>query len=76
MKKTNDFILAISPITQRVYAGRVKQNEGYALSVGARYDVTSHFYECIIRMGDFHKGAFVINANGEPAYEVTVKKIN
>lgn len=69
------FSLAMSPLTRTVFAGRIRQKDGYAEAVGIRHDVTSAFYACLIQMADSHGGEFQINANGKPAYEVTVKKI-
>lgn len=69
------FRLAMSPLTRTIYAGRIKQHDGYAEAVGVRHDVTADFYACLIQMADSHGGEFTITANGKPAYEVTVKKV-
>lgn len=75
---TNPFKLAMSPLTRTVYAGRVKQAVGknYAEPVGVRHDVTNDFYEVLIHMAESRGGEFVINSNGKPAFEVSVKPIN
>ncbi len=76
MSKTaaNPFRLAMSPLTRTIFAGRIRQREGYAESVGVRHDVTSDFYSCLIQLADSHGGEFTINADGKPAYTVTVTK--
>lgn len=71
----NPFRLAMSPLTRTVYAGRIRQREGYAEAVGQRHDVTADFYGVLIQMADSHKGSFTITSNGQPAYEVTVRPV-
>lgn len=70
---TNPFSLAMSPLTRTVFAGRIKQREGYAEAVGVRHDVTAGFYGVLIQMAESHGGTFTITANGKPAYEVSVR---
>ncbi|HBQ91066.1 MAG TPA: hypothetical protein DD803_16640 [Alcaligenes faecalis] len=67
------FRLAMSPLTRTIFAGRIRQRDGYAEAVGIRHDVTADFYECLIRMAESHDGEFTITANGEPAYDVIVR---
>jgi hypothetical protein len=67
--------LALSPLTNTIYAGRLKERKGYAESVGDRHDVTSDFFQVLIQLAIAANGIFTVNQNGEPAYEVTVKKI-
>lgn len=74
-KATNPFRLAMSPLTRTVYAGRIRQKEGYAEAVGVRHDVTTDFYGVLIQLADSHKGNFTITVDGQPAYEVTVRPI-
>lgn len=73
---TNPFRLAMSPLTRTMFAGRVKQREGYAESAGPRHDVTSSFHACVIQLADAHGGSYTINENGKPAFEVTVRKLD
>lgn len=70
----HDFRLAMSPLTRTIFAGRIAQKDGYAQAVGVRHDVTADFYGCLIQLAESHGGTFEITANGEPAYEVTVRK--
>jgi len=70
----HDFRLAMSPLTRTIFAGRIAQKDGYAQRVGVRHDVTADFYGCLIQLAESHGGTFEITANGEPAYEVTVRK--
>ncbi len=70
----HDFRLAMSPLTRTIFAGRIAQKDGYAQAVGVRHDVTADFYGCLIQLADSHGGTFEITANGEPAYEVKVRK--
>jgi len=69
------FRLAMSPLSRTIFAGRIRQREGYAEAVGVRHDVTADFYGCLIQMADSHGGQFTINENGTPAYEVVVRRI-
>lgn len=69
------FRLAMSPLTRTIFAGRVRQREGYAEAVGVRHDVTSDFLACIIQYTESYGGTFTINENGTPAYEVVVRRI-
>lgn len=69
------FRLAMSPLTRTIYAGRVRQRDGYAEAVGVRHDVTSDFLSCIIQYAESHDGSFSIIENGAPAYEVVVRRI-
>lgn len=69
------FRLAMSPLTNTIFAGRIRQMDGYAKAVGVRHDVTSDFYACLIQMAESNGGTFTITANGKPAYEVTVKAV-
>lgn len=69
------FRLAMSPLTRTIFAGRIRQREGYAEAVGVRHDVTADFYGCLIQMADSHEGEFTINSDGKPAYRVMVEKI-
>jgi hypothetical protein len=68
------FRLAMDPLTQTIYAGRVRQREGYAEAIGVRHDVTSDFLSCIIQYAESYGGSFSINANGAPTYEVVVRR--
>jgi hypothetical protein len=67
--------LALSPLTKTIYAGRIKQRDGYAEAVGARHDVTHDFYVVLIQLAESRDGSFVITVDGKPSYEVTVKKM-
>ncbi|MCR4158779.1 hypothetical protein NUK34_07930 [Kerstersia gyiorum] len=67
------FRLAMSPLTRTIFAGRIRQREGYAKAVGVRHDVTADFYACLIQMAESHSGEFTITANGRPAYDVIVR---
>lgn len=69
------FRLAMSPLTRTIFAGRIRQREGYAEAVGVRHDVTSDFLACIIQYTESHGGTFTINKNGAAAYEVVVRRI-
>lgn len=69
------FRLAMSPLTRTIFAGRIRQKDGYAEAVGVRHDVTSDFLSCIIQYTESYGGTFVINENGVPAYEVVVRRI-
>jgi hypothetical protein len=71
----NPFRLAMSPLTRKVFAGRIRQRDGYAEAVGVRHDVTGDFYACLIQMAESHDGEFVIHANGSPAFTVSVRKV-
>ena len=71
----NPFRLVMSPLTRTIYAGRVRQRDGYAEAVGVRHDVTSDFLACIIQYTESHGGSFTINENGAPAYEVVVRRV-
>lgn len=69
----NPFRLVMSPLTRTMYAGRVKEHDGYAESVGQRHDVTADFYQCLVQLVESYGGKFTINyANGSQAYAVTV----
>ncbi|MGK4923132.1 DUF7446 family protein [Bordetella hinzii] len=70
------FRLAMSPLSRSIFAGRIRQREGYAEAVGVRHDVTADFYACLIQLAESHGGAFTISADGKPAYDVTVLKLN
>lgn len=70
------FMLAMSPITKTIFAGRLRQLEGYAEAVGQRHDVTSSFHACVIQFADSHGGSYTINENGKPAFEVKVRKLD
>jgi len=74
MATKNEFRLAMSPLTRAVFAGRIKQKEGYAEAVGARHDVTSDFYAVLIQMAENHGGEFTISSNGEPECIVKLVK--
>jgi len=69
------FRLAMSPLTRTIYAGRIRQRDGYAEAVGDRHDVTPDFYTCLIQMAASHGGAFTITANGESTHEVVVRSL-
>ena len=69
------FRLAMSPLTRTIFAGRIRQRDGYAEAVGVRHDVTPDFYACLIQMAQSHGGTFMITADGNPAYEVTVRDL-
>lgn len=71
----HEFRLLMSPLTKTIFAGRVKQREGYAESVGVRHDVTSDFLACIVQYTESHGGEFTIDENGAPTYEVVVRRI-
>lgn len=73
---TNPFRLAMSPLTRTVFAGRIKQREGYAEAVGVRHDVTHDFYGVLIQMAESQGGTILINSNGKPAYEVVVRDLS
>ena len=73
---TEPFRLAMSPLTRTIYAGRIRQRDGYAEATGTRHDVTNDFYSCLIQLAESHGGEFVISASGAPAYEVSVKKVD
>ncbi len=70
------FMLAMSPITKKIFAGRLRQRDGYAEAVGRRHDVTSSFHACVIQFADAHGGSYTINENGKPAFEVSVRKLD
>ena len=69
------FRLAMSPLTRTIYAGRIRQRDGYAEAIGVRHDVTRDFYACLIQLAESHGGEFTISSNGVPAFEVSVKKM-
>ena len=69
-----EFRLLMSPLTRKIYAGRVKVlGVGTALSTGVRHDVTNDFLSAVIQYGQAHKGAFEIVGGGE-VWDVTVTK--
>lgn len=72
----NPFRLAMSPLTRTVFAGRIRQRDGYAEAVGVRHDVTKDFYGVLIQMAESHGGEFAIHANGAPAFTVSVSKLS
>jgi len=65
----------MSPLTRTIYAGRIRQQDGFSEAVGLRHDVTADFYGCLIQMAESHGGTFTITVNGKPAYEVSVHDI-
>lgn len=75
MTAKHPFRLAMSPLTKTIYAGRVRQRDGYAEPAGPRHDVTNDFYGCLIQMTGENGGTFTIRAAGVPAYVVTIKKL-
>lgn len=73
----NPFRLAMSPLSRTIFAGRIKQRDGYAEAVGVRHDVTSDFYGCLVQFGEAHGGAFdITDSAGNPHYRVTVTKLD
>jgi hypothetical protein len=64
----------MSPITRTIYAGRIRQRDGYAEATGVRHDVTADFYACLLQLAESHGGEFTISANGAPAFDVSVRK--
>lgn len=73
MTAKTEFRLCMSPLTRTIYAGRVQQKDGYAVSTGVRHDVTNDFYSCLLQFAESHGGAFeIVGAND--AWDVTVTK--
>lgn len=70
------FRLAMSPISRSIFAGRIRQRNGYAEAIGVRHDVTPDFYACLIQLAESHGGSFTISADGKPAYDVTIVKLD
>lgn len=71
----NPFKLAVSLLSHEVFAGRVRQKDGYSEIVGVRHNVTNDFYGALIQLGEAKGGTFTISAKGVPQYEVSVRKI-
>jgi hypothetical protein len=68
-----EFRLCMSPLTRIMYAGRVQQKDGYAVSTGVRHDVTNDFYACLIQLAQSHGGEFKITGGNE-TWDVAVTK--
>lgn len=67
--------LSLSPLSHRVYAGRIKQRGQYAEAVGKRTDVTSDFFDVLIQLAAAKGGTINITSDGGPSYEVTVREL-
>lgn len=68
----NRLHVAISPLTQRIYAGRVAK-DGCTWLPG-KQDVTSDVLEAVIRKVGAGNTVSV-EINGEPAYEITIRDV-
>ena len=65
--------LGLSPITGRIYLGRINPKHS-GFWVGEKRDVTSQFIEVMLQK--FEPGyETTIEENGKPKYSVTVRKI-
>lgn len=73
MSAPNPIRLGLSPLSERVYAGRV-QKDGKVWRAGQQWDVTTDFLKAVI---DFvgPDRSLVINVDGKPKYRVTVEEI-
>lgn len=74
MPQPTEFRVMVSPLSKRAYAGRVRIKSGFAESAGVRHDVTSDLWAAAIHIigpGNTH----VITADGEPAYEITIRDV-
>lgn len=72
----HDFRLVMTPLTQTIYAGRIRQADGYATPAGPRHDVTGDFYNVLIQLGEAHNGSFFItDPAGVPQYSVEIGKV-
>ena len=54
--------LGVSPLTGRVFRGRV--NKAGTAFIGDKTDVTSDFLRCITEKAEYHGGSFEIEAGG------------
>lgn len=68
----NSFRVAVSPLTNNIYAGRVK---GHLWS-GQKHDVT---IDCLVAVSQhvlrFGKPVVITKEDGTPEFEITVKKL-
>lgn len=68
----NPIRVAVSPLTNTIYAGRIKGN----LWSGEKHDVTT---DCLVAVAQ-HAVQFgkpvIITANGEPEYEIIARKLS
>ncbi len=76
--KPERFALSLSPITGKIYAGRVRRiSERVVEAVGTKRDVTSDFADCVIEWLKWHDGAVQFtDAAGKVQFVVTLTDEN
>lgn len=65
--------VAVSPITKRIYCGHVlKDNKTWAAN---QQDVTGQACGAVCEHVLGNSGTVIVNCNGKPKYEITVKDL-
>ena len=65
-------MIAVSPLTGRVYSGRVNKTKD--AFIGKKIDVTSEVLRVILEKAEFHGGEFDIQSSDGTHWIVIVKK--
>lgn len=69
---SNPIRVAVSPITNTIYCGRVKG----AMWSGQKYDVTMDALVAVAEHALSFGKPVVITANGKPEFEITVRRLS
>jgi len=77
--RKNNFRLGMSPIDGSVFIGRARITGNIMEMTGIKHDVTQDFYGVLLQKASMDdgrdEGGFYITANGENAYDVTIKRV-
>lgn len=64
--------VAVSPLTNTIYAGRIKGN----MWSGQKHDVTMDCLVAVAQHAEQFGKPVIITADGKPEYEITVRKLS